>query len=236
MGRKVPNMDTMLMKHPLPLAEETITLQNGAGRISHVSNGFALSSLRIDGKPFVCSGHDGGGSVGQELLYQVGAEAEEITRSFRRLVEGELDTSKPLAPQLQPFLALFAPGEYRLQAWELPRGMCGGIDWELTDSWYSGFYSYYPDYFDLVRTCPLEFFDFATGERWKERIQAGERPWVVSTSLKGSYKQRYILDGHHKTYGYGWSQLPLRLLDIVCLTPQIDTSLTLIKPPGAFQK
>jgi hypothetical protein len=200
------------------LAEEKFILKEGVGRIDLSVSSKGVFALYIDGKPFVLNRHDGGGSIGQELLYKVGEDAEEKTRFFRRIVEGKFDLSKPLASQLKPILDLFANGEYIIRAWEIPYGYSGGIDWELSKPLYSGFYEYYPADFDLVSTCPWEFFDFEAGDQWIKRIKAGERPWIVTTSTQSS--PLFVLDGHHKIYGYGWSQIPKRLINIECITPK----------------
>jgi hypothetical protein len=134
--------------------------------------------------------------------------AEENINEFHHLVENGFVTDQSLQLQLMPLLQNLVSGNYALTldqvktyGWRAAED--GPYDW------------YYPDFQDFRTFISTQHFEMLNEKRvleWAYAIENGARPVVITlTDDKESWCE-FILDGHHKLWGYSIAQVyPWRL-------------------------
>ena len=188
---------------------------DGKGLIE-VRGGPEDTVLLVEGRPVALNWDDCQGSVGQYLVFTGHTRGSDYARQLAEFVEGTVDAGRPLAEQIGPLLALFAPGTYCLgytpsaavesvgRARILRRTVA---DRELVE--------YYPaDQLNLVCTQRSESLDEERVAYFRKQIRAEQRPIVLTASAEGAWCE-FVIDGHHKLAAYDREQVRPAVLGIV---------------------
>lgn len=214
------------------LRNETYTLHEGTGRLTLVGER-GICGLAVDGRPVLLNWHDSQGSIGQEFFLIEALPPDESLILLRQLVETGFSEEIPLGEQLLPLLRQFPSGTYQLTLGELGKDW-GVPEWEPAQRtpWHFGWY--YPWDRNLLPTQPDEALNETRVLEWAYAIEAGARPVVITTTTTESLCE-FILDGHHKLWGYGLAKVsPLCLCILGDITAQPTWPQHLGKPPAAW--
>jgi hypothetical protein len=117
--------------------------------------------------------------------------AKKVRGRMRYFGQVSTDPHRPLAEQFAPLLALFAPGECELQYYTLEHLQL--IERRTADYELDG---YYPLDWVLVGTQPAASLDTARIAFYRQQIQQGMQPVVVTTAVEDKPCD-FIIDGHH---------------------------------------
>ena len=188
---------------------------DGKGLIE-VRGGQEETVLLVEGRPVALNWDDCHGSVGQYLVFTGHTRGDDYARQLVEFVEGEVDGGRPLAEQIGPLLALFAPGTYCLGY--TPSTAVEGVvtleyvrrpnaDRELVE--------YYPaDVRNLVCTQTRESLDEERVAYYQEQLRARRRTIVLTASAEGAWCE-FVIDGHHKLAAYNRERVRPAVLGIV---------------------
>jgi hypothetical protein len=188
---------------------------DGQGLIE-VRGGQAETILLVEGRPVALNWDDCQGSIGQYLVFSGHARGSDCARQLREFVESELDDGQPLAEQIGPLLALFAPGVYCLEY--VPSAAMGSIAvLERPDSTRANreLGGYYPfDDRNLICTQARESLDERQVAHFQEQILAQRRPLVLTASAEDAWCE-FVIDGHHKLAAYDTTHVNPSILSII---------------------
>jgi hypothetical protein len=175
--------------------EETFVLKNGKGLIEIRRQDYA-SGLFVQGKPVVFHWDECSGSILQEYYLNEHYSAEENITEFRALIENGFAANQELSTQLMPFLQNLSSGMYKLSLELLTESTW--FEWEEGSSnvWY------YPDNTALIPTQYTGKLDEKCVLEWAYSIENGARPIVITMTDDREHWCEFILDGHHKLWGY----------------------------------
>jgi uncharacterized protein (TIGR02996 family) len=189
---------------------------DGKGLIE-VRGGQEETVLLVEGKPVALNWDDCQGSVGQYLVFTGHTRGTDYARQLVEFVEGEVDGGRPLAEQVAPLLALFAPGIYCLGY--TPSAAIDGVatlEYSGGSSADRELVGYYPaDQHNLVCTQTRESLDEERVAFYREQIRAERRPIVLTASAEGAWCE-FVIDGHHKLAAYHREQVRPSVFGIVC--------------------
>jgi hypothetical protein len=137
-------------------------------------------------------------------------------RQLGEFVAGAVDKGRSLAEQIEPLLAVFAPGTYCLSY--TPSTVAGYIA-TLEYPAHSGadrqLMNYYPaEDRNLVCTQTRESLHEERVDFYREQIRAQQRPIVLTTSAEGAWCE-FVIDGHHKLEAYNRERVQPAILGIV---------------------
>jgi uncharacterized protein (TIGR02996 family) len=192
---------------------DLVSLSEGKGLIE--VRGQAETVLLVEGKPVALNWDDCRGSVGQYLVFTGHPCRSDYVRQLREFVAGNVDEGRPLADQIEPLLAVFAPGTYRLTY--SPSTVEEAIavvecssqliaNRELVD--------YYPfGLRNLIGTQTRESLDADRVAFYRKQIRRGQRPIVLTTSAETPWCE-FVIDGHHKLAAYTEQQVKPTILNI----------------------
>ena len=170
--------------------------------------------LLVEGKSVAFNWDDCAGSVGQYLVFTGHTRGADYARQLAEFVEGEVD-ERPFADQIEPLLALFAPGTYCLTY--TPSAAAESVttlEYAARSSANRELVGYYPDLRHLVCTQARESLDDERVAFFRERIRAGRRPIVLTASAEGAWCE-FVIDGHHKLAAYNRAGVRPTVLSIV---------------------
>jgi hypothetical protein len=185
--------------------EETFALEKGKGLIEIRRQNYA-SGLFIKGKPIVFNWDEASGSICQEFYLVEHYSEEESVAKFRDLIENGFAPKQSLRSQLIPFLQNLSSGTYKLTLELLTESTWG--EWEQGYT-LSG---YYPDTLMLLPTQYTDSLDEKRILEWAYAIENGANPIVITLTDEAEHWCEFILDGHHKLWGYSLAQVrPWRL-------------------------
>jgi uncharacterized protein (TIGR02996 family) len=172
--------------------------------------------LLVEGRPVALNWHDCCGSVGQYLVHTGHTCGSDYVRQLGKFVAGNVEESRPLADQLEPLLALFAPGTYCLTY--TPSTVVESIavhEYSDQSSANRGLWGYYPaEDRHLICTQTRESLNEDRVAFYRRRIRAQQRPIVLTTSAEGAWCE-FVIDGHHKLKAYNEQRVKPTILDIV---------------------
>lgn len=193
--------------------QDLLTVADGKGLIE--VRGRSEAVLLVEGKPIALNWCDLKGSVGQYVLFTGHTRGADYAHQLRSFVEGAPDESRYLAEQIEPLLAVFTPGTYRIEY--LPSGSTDPIDQvECRNPTEAAreLFGYYPyRWHNLVCTQMSESLDAGRVEYFRERIRAGARPLVLTVSAEQTYSN-FVIDGHHKLAAYHQERIQPAILSI----------------------
>ena len=139
----------------------------------------------------------------------------DYVRELGELVAGNVDEGRPLAEQIEPLLALFAPGTYGLSY--TPSAAVESVatfDHPGRPSADDEFGGYYPFDRNLVGTQPRASLNEGRVDYYREQIRGGLRPIVLTASAERAWCE-FVIDGHHKLAAYNREQVRPAVLGIV---------------------
>jgi uncharacterized protein (TIGR02996 family) len=193
---------------------DLVTITDGKGLIE--VRGLGEAVLLIEGKPVALNWDDGQGSIAQYLVFTGHTRGADYARQLREFVESGPDGNRHLVEQIEPLLAVFAPGTYRIEYTPASAGWvqtlecpdpAAGPSHELM--------GYYPDdYHNLICTQANTSLDAGRVGFFRARIRAGAQP-VVLTASASSACCEFVIDGHHKLAAYGQEGMKPAFLGIV---------------------
>jgi hypothetical protein len=175
--------------------EETFVLENGKGLIEIRRQNYA-SGLFVKGKPVVFHWDECSGSILQEYYLNEHYSAEENIVEFRALIENGFAEDQALSTQLMPFLQNLSSGNYTLTLEILEK-----LQWQEWEEGYCNTW-YYPDTLALIPTQYTNRLDEKCVLEWAYAIENGARPVVITLTDDRESWCEFILDGHHKLWGY----------------------------------
>ncbi len=193
---------------------DLVCLEDGKGLIE-VRGNDQDTVLLVEGKPVALNWDDCSGSVGQYLVFTGHTRGSDYARELREFVAGNVDEGKPLTEHIGPLLDLFVPGIYSLcyTPSEVVKSVAT-LDNSLQSSANQGLVGYYPaEDRQLVFTQTSESLNEDRVRYYQKRIQAGERPIVLTTSAEGAWCE-FVIDGHHKLEAYNRQAVEPTLLGI----------------------
>jgi uncharacterized protein (TIGR02996 family) len=194
---------------------DLVLLADGKGLIE-VRGGEPETVLLVEGKPIALNWDDCAGSVGQCLVFTGHTRGADYARQLAAFVEGEPDGDRLLAEQIEPLLALFAPGTYCL-AYTPSTAVESVTTFEYPDrsSARRELIGYYPaDQRHLVCTQSRESLDEGRVMFFREQIRTGRRPVVLTASAEEAWCE-FVIDGHHKLAAYDLERVRPSILGIV---------------------
>jgi uncharacterized protein (TIGR02996 family) len=194
---------------------DLVLLGEGKGLIE-VRGGNAETVLLVEGKPVALNWDDCQGSVGQYLVFTGHTCVSEYGRQLKEFVSGKVDESRPLAEQLEPLLALFAPGTYCLIYTPFPVGEpVATLEYSDRSSANRELVEYYPvELRNLVCTQKRESLNEKRVAFFRKQIRARQRPIVLTTTAEGAWCE-FVIDGHHKLEAYNRERVKPAILNIV---------------------
>jgi uncharacterized protein (TIGR02996 family) len=200
---------------PRNLAQEVrldlVRLSKGKALIE-VRGGQDEIVLLVEGKPVALNWDDCQGSVGQYLVFTGHTCGSDYVRQLWQFMAGKIDEARPLAEQLAPLLALFAPGTYCLNY--TPSTAPETFDVLEYSSRTSAAWYYPSEQRNLVCTQKPEGLNEERVALHCEQIRAKKRPIVVTTTTEGA-RCEFVIDGHHKLKAYNRLGVKPALLVIV---------------------
>jgi hypothetical protein len=186
--------------------QETFHLDSGTGRIA-VRGDAVACGLYINGEPLTLHWNDNAGSIGQAFSHLGEWSYAEAGDSYERLVEHGPSPDTPLAAQFRSLLDHFPPGDYHLAISQTQAGD-EWLDWYSAVQPIRTIGDYYPwEGTTLVPSQPEDRLDQDRILHFMERIEAGERPLMVTATVEGAWCE-YVLDGHHKYMAYAELRVP----------------------------
>jgi uncharacterized protein (TIGR02996 family) len=194
---------------------DLVSLSEGKGLIE-VRGGEGDTVLLVEGKPVALNWDDCDGSVGQYLVFTGHTCGSEYVRELREFVSGQVDNDRPLAEQIEPLLALFAPGTYCLSYIPSTVGQnIGTLEYSGRPRANRALVNYYPaDHRNLICTQTRESLHEERVADYRKQIRAHKRPIVLTTSAEGAWCE-FVIDGHHKLEAYNREGVKPTILDIV---------------------
>lgn len=193
--------------------QDLVTVADGKGLIE--VRGQSEAVLLVEGKPVALNWYDLKGSVGQYLVFTGHTRGADYAHQLRKFVDGAPDESRYLAEQIEPLLALFAPGTYSIEYTPSEAGEpVYTIECLSPAHAAQELFEYYPVRCrNLVCTQVSESLDAGRVEFFRERIRAGFRPVVLITSAERTYGD-FVIDGHHKLAAYRQERVQPAILSI----------------------
>src|SRR5262249_45944353 len=145
------------------------------------------------------------GSIGKDYSHLDEWSYKGSERTYEQLVEQGPSPDIPLADQFRSLLRHFPSGAYRLTLDQIPPGV-GWLDWDISYQPLRSIVNYYPwsypgDGKALVPSQPEDRLDADRILHFMERIEAGERPLMVTATVEKAWCE-FVLDGHHKAMAY----------------------------------
>jgi uncharacterized protein (TIGR02996 family) len=192
---------------------DLVVLSDGKGLID-VRGREGETVLLVEGKPVAFNWDDCEGSVGQYLVFTGHPCGAAHLRQLWEFVAGRIEDGRPLGEQIEPLLALFAPGTYCLIYSPVAErvAVLECSNQSITNGELEG---YYPaEDRSLVGTQPRESLDAERVAHYRTLISARQRPIVLTTSAERAWCE-FILDGHHKLAAYTEQRVQPAILNIV---------------------
>jgi uncharacterized protein (TIGR02996 family) len=200
---------------PLGARLDLVFLDEGKGLIE-VRGGEEDTVLLVEGNPVALNWNDCCGSVGQYLVFTGHTCGSDYVRQLGEFVAGEVDEGRPLAEQIEPLLALFAPGMYSISY--TPSAVAetvGTLEYSRQASANRELVEYYPSGMrNLVCTQTRESLNEERVAFYGKRIRSQQRPIVLTTSAAGAWCE-FVIDGHHKLAAYNRQRVRPSILGIV---------------------
>lgn len=188
---------------------------NGTGAVD--VRGPFPTTLSVDGQRVGITWDDFAGSVGQYVVVRSHTRGNKAWTEIVEVLENGLHDA-PIADQIQPMLNEFSNSLYYLH-FSPSISQYTVVSTPHDDP---GLPGYYPDSRNLLCTQPRERLDPPRVNLFRDRIQAGQRPIVLTTSTEEAYCE-FVIDGHHKLAAYIEEMVPPAVLSIVrCDSPGVS--------------